>query len=568
MSSASAPWKLPSNDSSVWFYGVGPDLIFGYGLGYLIVVPLLLGLALNADATVGLAWTGAAILLVTATPHYGATLLRVYEERSERRRYAVFAVWITAGLALLFLAGLYQWWLGCLLLTIYVSWSPWHFAGQNYGLAVMYLRRAGGDIDPGAKRLLYLAFVVSAVLSFVVIHIADSSLVFAQGAYDKTGTFATLKLGIPTGVGVPLAGALLALYLGLLVAFALTLRPRASLRGLVPVISLVLLQSLWFVVPAVATAYGAGSVRLLLPFTATAISVAHSIQYLWVTSHFAGLSAHSVRRVPFFAKCLLAGAAVSTPGLLFTPELLGDAAPYTAGVVVLCFSVVNIHHFILDGAVWKLRDGRVARALLRSQRETQDAVDPSTRHPLRNALLAVGVIGVAAKLAVVILTAQIDRLDGEPRDHYRQTQALALLGRATPELWAKVAYILEGSGAVEEAIDAWSHAVDTPAPTVVSAIRLTWMLITHRHEEPASLAEATRLGEYLVETLGQTRAEGHQALAAVHMAAGRYAEGVAMAERALVIARSNKHPARIRQVQEQVDTYRAQARFHATRPAR
>ena len=52
------------------------------------------------------------------------------------------------------------------------------------------------------------------------------------------------------------------------------------------------------------------------------------------------------------------------------------------------------------------------------------------------------------------------------------------------------------------------------------------------------------------------------------MAAGRYAEGVAMAERALVIARSNKHPARIRQVQEQVDTYRAQARFHATRPAR
>ena len=35
-------------------------------------------------------------------------------------------------------------------------------------------------------------------------------------------------------------------------------------------------------------------------------------------------------------------------------------------VVLLVASVVNLHHFVLDGAIWKLRDGRVARVLLRT----------------------------------------------------------------------------------------------------------------------------------------------------------------------------------------------------------
>jgi tetratricopeptide (TPR) repeat protein len=37
------------------------------------------------------------------------------------------------------------------------------------------------------------------------------------------------------------------------------------------------------------------------------------------------------------------------------------------------FSIVNIHHFILDGAVWKLRDGGIARVLLRSSEEAEVA---------------------------------------------------------------------------------------------------------------------------------------------------------------------------------------------------
>jgi hypothetical protein len=44
------------------------------------------------------------LVLLFSTPHYGATILRVYEQRAERRRYAVFSVWATLAIAAWFVA--------------------------------------------------------------------------------------------------------------------------------------------------------------------------------------------------------------------------------------------------------------------------------------------------------------------------------------------------------------------------------------------------------------------------------------------------------------------------------
>ena len=213
---------------SVWLYGRGVDLTLGYGLGYLVCVPLLVLLGAATDHEMWFPLATLALALVSATPHYGATLLRVYEERDERRKYAIFAVWITLVLAALFVVGLYDRWVGSALLTVYASWSPWHFSGQNYGVAMMYLRRNGIGVSTAAKRSLYASFVSSAVLAFVVIHNAGSSLLFAQGASDESHTFGILQLGIPAAVGVPLASALLLFWLGSVVRFFVLLAPRPA----------------------------------------------------------------------------------------------------------------------------------------------------------------------------------------------------------------------------------------------------------------------------------------------------------------------------------------------------
>jgi hypothetical protein len=37
--------------------------------------------------------------------------------------------------------------------------------------------------------------------------------------------------------------------------------------------------------------------------------------------------------------------------------------PFDTGLLLLVNAAVNLHHFVLDGAIWKLRDGTVARIL-------------------------------------------------------------------------------------------------------------------------------------------------------------------------------------------------------------
>ena len=139
-----------SHGREVWLYGRSVDLLVGCGLGYLIAVPPLLYYGLTTGTT---DWpiffvVGASMLL--NAPHYGATLLRVYEEREERHRYAFFAVYVTAALAVALFSASYSVLVASLLITAYVTWSPWHFSGQNYGLALLFLRRRGVDVDPRA----------------------------------------------------------------------------------------------------------------------------------------------------------------------------------------------------------------------------------------------------------------------------------------------------------------------------------------------------------------------------------------------------------------------------------
>jgi len=552
---------------SVWLHGRGVDLLLGYGLGYWIAVPLLLGWGMLASPESHYLWFASAVSLLTATPHYGATLLRVYEERRERVKYAIFSVWITAALVALFLAGLYERWLGSLLLTVYVSWSPWHFSGQNYGLAVMYLRRNGTPPSPAAKRSLYGSFVLCAGLAFVAIHTSGSSLLFAQQAFDQSATFRVLKLGIPVALGAPLAGVLGVLYLGCLVRFAALLRPRPSAASMLPLACLIGVQALWFAVPALATAFGVGNVRLLLPFAAVTISAAHSLQYLWVTSYYAGLARSQVGVGRYFVRCALAGAAIGAPALLFVPGLFGDAVPNAAGAAVVAFSVVNIHHFILDGAIWKLRDGRVARALLRSQpeAEVEGASSAVGRLWLRGAALSLGAVVVLANVTVIWLARQANP-EAEPRTLQRTASWLAWFGKDTPELWSAVAEGLEGAGDFDGAIAAWRASLGRGKAPLVSANRLAWLLIEQRADDPESLAEATALASYLAEEMGSEQAKGLQTLAAVHLAAGRHELAVKTAERALEIARAQGNPTRIRQVQNQVRSYRAEARRAASAP--
>ena len=150
--------RTPS--SSPWLFGPVPDLLLGCGLLYWV----LFGASLVAGTelrTVQAHYVFPALILLLSGPHYGATLLRVYEQRAERQRYAIFSIYATVLVSAAFVAALYNVVLASWMATLYLTWSPWHYTGQNYGIGAMFLRRRGVDVTPSMKRWLHASFVLS-----------------------------------------------------------------------------------------------------------------------------------------------------------------------------------------------------------------------------------------------------------------------------------------------------------------------------------------------------------------------------------------------------------------------
>jgi tetratricopeptide (TPR) repeat protein len=472
-----------------WLFGPLPDLMLGCGLAYLII---FVALAAAGSETRALLPAGVLALgaLVTGMPHYGATLLRVYERREDRRAYAIFAVWATLVIAAAFVVGTRSVAVASVLFTIYVTWNAWHYTGQNYGISLMFLGRRGVAVAPTEKRLVYATFVLSYLLILVSIHGGGGAGYAPQAQEGWVVRF--MSLGIPAGIRDIALGGLAAAYVAALIGAAVQLRRRAaSWRDLGPAALIVVVQAAWFVLPTLARASGTfqGIEPLSQHYADYAfywVAYAHSIQYLWITTYYASARDPQLNRVGFFWKALLAGTALwGIPALLFAPQALG-ALPYGGGLVLLVAATVNIHHFMLDGAIWKLRDGRIARILLRSERSQAPAPRPGRRFG-RPLIWAAGAV-----CAGIFVLDTWERRVGYAEALARQdtgrmetaVQRLAWIGRDEPDLHYRLAVLLATQRRVAEAISHLERSIEL-GPTAPA-----WTGLAEMHEWRGEWREA------------------------------------------------------------------------------
>jgi tetratricopeptide (TPR) repeat protein len=349
---------------SLWIYNPWLDLIVGCGAWS---APLLL-ISYSSLSFSTRIWAVFfyALALFFNYPHYMATIYRAYHRAEDFEKYRVFTVHITALLLLtLFLS---HFWIRLLpwIFTIYLTWSPWHYSGQNYGLFMMFARRAGANPGKAERRALYGAFVVSYLVLFLGFHTGASS--------DPL----FLSLGIPAFVSRWEQIVLMAAFV-VLATFGLSrLTRETGWKKLVPALTLFSSQFLWFLLPsAISLIKG-----LEIPqsrYSTGILAVMHSAQYLWITSYYARREAtdqagskgiRSWRPLAYFGVLIVGGIALFVPG----PWLASRAFHHDFTASFLIFTaLVNIHHFILDGAIWKLRDGRIASLLLNSRERIADA---------------------------------------------------------------------------------------------------------------------------------------------------------------------------------------------------
>ncbi len=501
-----------------WLYGPASDLLFGCGLWYVLALAAFM-IADPALRTGGGATIMPFLVLVFSTPHYGATLLRVYERREDRRAYTSFAVHASLVIAAIFALGVHNGFVGSLILTVYFTWSPWHYTGQNYGIAVMFLRRRGIDLPARVKRPLYASFILSYALTFLALHSGARASHYAPVSYQDA-TYSFMPIGFPEAwAGTVFIGVGL-LYVAALAGTAVLLLRRASLRQLAPVAMLALTQALWFTIPLWLRRWelDAGIEPWAKDFGSYYflwIAIGHAVQYLWITSFYARSGPAWSGRTRYFVKAILAGAGIwALPAILFAPALLGRL-PFEAGLSVLVAATVNIHHFVLDGAIWKLRDGRVARILLRARESPGPDADrppglPPRRGPggrLRRGLGA-SVWVTGALCLAIMFGAKWEREVGVRQALAagnlvrvrRAMDRLAWLGRESPKLHMALGRVLERKQREGLALAEYEQSLalypSAPAWFAIGALHL-------KRQEWAPAAEAFEDGVALDHLRGQ-----------------------------------------------------------------
>src|SRR5271163_1845476 len=161
MSSAAAipQESSPVNKPSIWLWNPFVDLMIGCGAWSAPLVLLVYPLQTSSVETLSIFFY--AFALVCNYPHFMATIYRAYHTREDFEKYRIFTVHITG---LMLLAGLLSHLNFALLpwlFTIYITWSPWHYSGQNYGLLMMFVRRNGINPSTQERNLLWSAFLCS-----------------------------------------------------------------------------------------------------------------------------------------------------------------------------------------------------------------------------------------------------------------------------------------------------------------------------------------------------------------------------------------------------------------------
>src|SRR6267378_8227832 len=350
----------PSSPQSPWIYRPWIDLLVGCGAWS---APLLL-FAFYAPSTSSRAWSiGFYFLaLLFNYPHFMATVYRAYHTQTEFQRYRIFTVHVALLLAL---AGVIAHvWFPLLpwIFTLYICWSPWHYTGQNFGLLMMFARRSGLAPSSAERNAIYLSFIASFLLLMLSFHTGPSSDALI------------LSLSLPARVTLPARAVLAVFFVGVSGWALVSMARRSSLRAILAPLTLAVTQFLWFLLPAMIELFSGHEVPQTR-YSSGILAVLHSAQYLWITSYYQEREAHQRGDAHWrFSRYLLTliagGIALFIPGPWIASRIFH--ADFAASFLTFT-ALVNIHHFILDGALWKLRDSRVAAFLLNTNGKTQGA---------------------------------------------------------------------------------------------------------------------------------------------------------------------------------------------------
>jgi len=300
------------------------------------------------------------LVLIGNWPHFSATNYRLYQSKENIMQYPFTAMavpFLVFGAVLASFASKDN--IAPIFIKFYLMWSSYHFCGQTVGITLIYARRAGVQVQRWER------FALSGFLY--------ATFIKGMALGDFVQDFNTIQV---PGFGLPQwfkDATTVWLYIssGLLVLAVISWNVRA--RKMIPIIVVVpaLAQLVWFVIANDSNStFQCAGFNYLVPFF-------HSIQYLLIAW---GLQLkekmdreHIDPSVRYVTLETLRWWAINIAGGVFLfwllprifsyPETrdIRESSFWIEGIVI---AGVQVHHFFVDGVIWKLRRTTVSSPLM------------------------------------------------------------------------------------------------------------------------------------------------------------------------------------------------------------
>jgi hypothetical protein len=282
------------------------------------------------------------IFLLINGAHFAASTLRLYTKPGAKKEFP-FLSWGFPVVCLLAVGfGLYWPVVGKNLTALYFTWSPYHYAAQTYGIAVMYAMRSGAKLDQKDKAQIW--WVCLLPFLYALFTAKEGGLAW----FVSAETIATIP-----GLSVAYQGVVGLLSIAvLLLPLSLFWQLHRSKGRKVPLISLLLQVSngIWWLTTDYLSAF----------WWTTAF---HSVQYLIivVSQHVKEQMARDNSKLgrlhtPLFHGAWFYGLSFVLAGFLFfaVPVVVYPPLGFdTAQSILMMTVIINLHHFIVDGFIWK-----------------------------------------------------------------------------------------------------------------------------------------------------------------------------------------------------------------------
>ena len=274
--------------------------------------------------------------------HFAASTVRLYTKKGAKEEFP-FLSWGFPVICLIAVGlGLYWPLLGSNLTALYFTWSPYHYAAQTYGLAVMYAMRSGAKLDQRDKTQIWWVCLLPFLYALLTSKDGGLSWFISPATIAATPVLATVHSGLVALVTVGIIALPFSVFWQL-----------HRMRGRkVPLISLLLqiTNGIWWLTTDYLSAWW---------WTAAF----HSIQYLiivvmiHVQEQMARTDVTHRWHNPLFYGGTFYGLSAVVAGILFfiVPLAyvpLGFGAPQA---LVMMTVVINLHHFIVDGFIWRTK---------------------------------------------------------------------------------------------------------------------------------------------------------------------------------------------------------------------